>query len=109
MSRFSSRYREIEAVGVGINLQPNAVRELIIGLGDRLAEVAIETSVPSYYNKLSPIDWTNRRGLKAGYRWPQYSIDRGDLHIDSVSRGSGADRRRTHFYRASLHAFRANR
>lgn len=34
----------IEALGVGINLQPNAVRELIeLGLGERLAEVAIET------------------------------------------------------------------
>ena len=35
----------IEALGVGINLQPNAVRELTeLGLGDALKSVAIETS-----------------------------------------------------------------
>jgi 5-methylphenazine-1-carboxylate 1-monooxygenase len=35
---------DIKALGVGINLQPNAVRELIeLGLGDVLAATAIET------------------------------------------------------------------
>ena len=96
----------IEAVGVGINLQPNAVRELIeLGLGDRLAEVAIETSVLSYYNKLGQLIWTEPRGLEAGYRWPQYSIDRGDLHMilfRAVAERIGAERvftghRFTHF------------
>src|SRR6476660_4899582 len=67
---------KIEALGVGINLQPNAVRELIeLGLGDELAKVAIETSALCYYNKLGQLIWSEPRGIAAGYRWPQYSID----------------------------------
>jgi 5-methylphenazine-1-carboxylate 1-monooxygenase len=72
----------IEAIGVGINLQPNAVRELIeLGLGDALKAVAIETSTLTYYNRLGQAIWSEPRGLAAGYAWPQYSIDRGDLHL----------------------------
>jgi 5-methylphenazine-1-carboxylate 1-monooxygenase len=72
----------IEALGVGINLQPNAVRELTeLGLGDELKSVAIETSTLTYYNRLGQAIWSEPRGLAAGYAWPQYSIDRGDLHM----------------------------
>jgi 5-methylphenazine-1-carboxylate 1-monooxygenase len=85
---------KISALGVGINLQPNAVRELIeLGLGDRLAEVAIETSRLSYYNRLGQLIWSEPRGVAAGYRWPQYSIDRGDLQmvlLDAVRERIGA-------------------
>ena len=73
---------KIDALGVGINLQPNAVRELIeLGLGDALKAVAIETSTLNYYNKLGQLIWSEPRGLAAGYAWPQYSIDRGDLQM----------------------------
>jgi len=73
---------KIEALGVGINLQPNAVREQIeLGLGGELAKVAIATSALSYYNKLGQLIWSEPRGIAAGYRWPQYSVDRGDLHL----------------------------
>jgi 2-polyprenyl-6-methoxyphenol hydroxylase-like FAD-dependent oxidoreductase len=86
----------IEALGVGINLQPNAVRELMeLGLGDALKAVAIETSTLSYYNKLGQLIWSEPRGLAAGYRWPQYSIDRGDLQmilLDAVDARIGAAR-----------------
>jgi 2-polyprenyl-6-methoxyphenol hydroxylase-like FAD-dependent oxidoreductase len=42
----------IKALGVGINLQPNAVRELIeLGLGNALALTAVETAELRYYNK----------------------------------------------------------
>jgi len=72
----------IEALGVGINLQPNAVRELTeLGLGDALKAVAIETSTLIYYNKFGQPIWSEPRGLAAGYAWPQYSIDRGDLNM----------------------------
>jgi 5-methylphenazine-1-carboxylate 1-monooxygenase len=72
----------IEALGVGINLQPNAVRELIeLGLGDELKSVAIETSTLGYYNRFGQLIWSEPRGRAAGYKWPQYSIDRGDLHM----------------------------
>ena len=72
----------IEALGVGINLQPNAVRELIeLGLGDELRAVAIETSTLTYYNRFGQVIWSEPRGRAAGYAWPQYSIDRGDLQM----------------------------
>lgn len=110
----------IEALGVGINLQPNAVRELIeLGLGDRLAEVAIETSTLSYYNKFGQLIWSEPRGLAAGYKWPQYSIDRGDLHtilLEAVRERTGSERvfeghRFTHFIQTAskVEAFFADR
>lgn len=72
----------IEALGVGINLQPNAVRELIeLGLGDELKSAAIETSTLGYYNRFGQLIWSEPRGRAAGYKWPQCSIDRGDLHM----------------------------
>jgi 5-methylphenazine-1-carboxylate 1-monooxygenase len=76
----------IEALGVGINVQPNAVRELTeLGLGDALKSVAIETSTLTYYNQFGQAIWSEPRGLAAGYAWPQYSIDRGDLHMILVA------------------------
>src|SRR5215471_12966597 len=71
----------LRALGVGINLQPNAVRELTeLGLGEALAETAIETSTLAYYNKHGQLIWSEPRGRAAGYRWPQYSISRARLH-----------------------------
>jgi 2-polyprenyl-6-methoxyphenol hydroxylase-like FAD-dependent oxidoreductase len=73
---------DIKALGVGINLQPNAVRELIeLGLGDGLAAAAIETLELRYHNKHGQLIWSEPRGLAAGYAWPQYSISRGDLQM----------------------------
>jgi len=87
---------KIEALGVGINLQPNAVRELVeLGLGEALAAVGIETSELHYYNKFGQLIWTEPRGRAAGYKWPQYSINRGDLHqvlLDAVHQRLGAQR-----------------
>ena len=75
-------FAEIKALGVGINLQPNAVRELVeLGLADRLAVTAIETAALAYHNKHGQLIWSEPRGFAAGYAWPQYSIDRGDLQM----------------------------
>ena len=81
---------EIKALGVGINLQPNAV----LGLADRLAVTAIETAALAYHNKHGQLIWSEPRGFAAGYAWPQYSIDRGDLQmilLDAVKNRIGAD------------------
>ena len=87
--------RRHKAIGFGINLQPNAVRELIeLGLGEALAETAIETAELGYYNKLGQLIWSEPRGLRAGYAWPQYAIERGDLQmilLDAVKARIGAD------------------
>ena len=89
----------LRALGVGINLQPNAVRELTeLGLGDALAETAIETSTLAYYNKHGQLIWSEPRGRAAGYRWPQYSIHRGELLIvllEAVRARLGPERIRT--------------
>jgi 2-polyprenyl-6-methoxyphenol hydroxylase-like FAD-dependent oxidoreductase len=70
------------AVGVGINIQPNAVRELIeLGLGDALESRAIATAELAFYSKHGQRIWSEPRGLAAGYRWPQYSVHRGTLQM----------------------------
>lgn len=69
-------------VGLGINLQPTAVRELTeLGLGDVLAQTGIATQQLAYFNKLGQLVWNEPRGLSAGYKWPQYSIHRGQLQL----------------------------
>jgi len=74
--------KEIRALGVGINLQPSSVlvlREL--GLQPALAATAIETAELIYANRFGQRIWQEPRGLAAGYRVPQYSIHRGELHM----------------------------
>lgn len=72
--------REIREIGVGINLPPHAVRELTeLGLGEDLARTGVPTAELGYYDLAGKPIWTEPRGLEAGYRWPQYSIQRGTL------------------------------
>lgn len=74
--------RDPAPLGVGINLQPTAVRELTeLGLGDALAETGIATRRLNLCNKFGQLIHAERRGLEAGYRWPQYSIHRGELQL----------------------------
>src|SRR4029078_2792856 len=71
----------LEPVGHGINLQPNAVRELFaLGLGEQLADAGILTRELAFYNKHGQLIWTEPRGRAAGDRWPQIPISRGELH-----------------------------
>jgi 2-polyprenyl-6-methoxyphenol hydroxylase-like FAD-dependent oxidoreductase len=73
---------ELKALGVGINLQPTAVRELAeLGLGETLARSGIATKELRLFNKFGQLVWNELRGLAAGYRWPQYSIHRGQLQM----------------------------
>lgn len=75
--------RELKPLGVGINIQPNAVRELgDLGIGedalDRIGLAAREWALVG----LNGNDiYTEPRGLLAGYRWPQYAVHRGDLQM----------------------------
>jgi 2-polyprenyl-6-methoxyphenol hydroxylase-like FAD-dependent oxidoreductase len=86
---------EVRPLGVGINLQPHAVRELTeLGLADRLAETGIATQEFVYANRFGQEIWAEPRGLAAGYRWPQYSIHRGRLQAllwDAARTRLGAD------------------
>jgi 2-polyprenyl-6-methoxyphenol hydroxylase-like FAD-dependent oxidoreductase len=67
-------------LGLGINIQPHAVRELTeLGLGEELARNSIPTAELAYYNKHGQLIWSEPRGIAAGYRWPQHSVSRGEL------------------------------
>ncbi|MDG2277560.1 MAG: flavin-dependent oxidoreductase [Pseudomonadales bacterium] len=78
-------YESAEALrplGVGINLQPNAVRELYeLGLADTLAEIGIEAEEWALFTKDAQLVWSEPRGALAGYRWPQFSVHRGQLQM----------------------------
>jgi 2-polyprenyl-6-methoxyphenol hydroxylase-like FAD-dependent oxidoreductase len=80
--RIYEAVRELAPLGVGINLQPTAVRELVeLGLADDLARIGNETERLSYLNRHGQLVWTETRGCAAGYNWPQYSIHRGQLQV----------------------------
>ncbi|TDE37518.1 flavin-dependent oxidoreductase [Antarcticimicrobium sediminis] len=73
---------EMRPLGVGINLQPNAVRELFdLGLEGDLAAIGVRTRQLSFYSKLGNRIWEEPRGTRAGYAWPQYSVHRGQLQM----------------------------
>ena len=88
--------REVRPLGVGINLQPNATRELFeLGLEDEVRAIGVETSGYGFYTKFGDEIWVEPRGLGAGYRFPQLSVHRGRLqmllHETAIDR-LGADR-----------------
>ena len=73
---------ELKPMGVGINIQPHAVRELFeLDLEIELDGVGLRTSEVVYFSSQGQRIWTERRGLEAGYNWPQYSIHRGELQL----------------------------
>ncbi len=74
--------KEIKPLGVGINILPHSVRVLThLGLQEKIAAKAIETSDLVYFNKFGQEFWTEQRGRFAGYKWPQFSIHRGELQM----------------------------
>lgn len=93
--RILERVPELKPLGVGINLQPNAVRELLdLGLGPELDRIGVRTRQYGFYSKSGREIWVEPRGLAAGYRWPQYSVHRGKLQmmlIEQLRRRAGAD------------------
>jgi 2-polyprenyl-6-methoxyphenol hydroxylase-like FAD-dependent oxidoreductase len=74
--------RCIDAIGAGINLLPHAVRELTeLGLGAALEASGVATGELVYHDRFGSRICSEPRGLAAGYRWPQYSIHRGELQL----------------------------
>ena len=67
-------------LGVGINLQPHAIRELAgLGLLDDLARVGIEAKEFAYFTHHGQLVYREPSGLFAGYKFPHFSIHRGEL------------------------------
>jgi 2-polyprenyl-6-methoxyphenol hydroxylase-like FAD-dependent oxidoreductase len=78
-------------LGVGINILPNAVRELRdLGLLNRLDLVGVRTYELFYLNRLGQEVWHEPRGMDAGHDVPQFSIHRG--HLQSVLAGAVRER-----------------
>ncbi len=79
---------ELRPLGVGINVLPHAVRELIeLGLLDKLDVYGVRTKELAYFSKRGKPIWSEPRGIEAGYNWPQFSIHRGILQqilLDAV-------------------------
>ncbi len=87
---------QIKPLGVGINLQPNAVRELFdLGLGaDMLDQVGLPALEWALVGRNGNDIHAEPRGLKAGYHWPQYAVHRGALQMmlyQLVQQRLGAD------------------
>src|SRR3954451_21053358 len=87
---------QVKALGVGINILPHATRVLSdLGLQDALAAVAVETAEAAFFNRFGQLIYREPLGRRAGYRWPQFSIHRGDLQsvlFNAVRARLGEDR-----------------
>jgi 5-methylphenazine-1-carboxylate 1-monooxygenase len=85
----------LRPLGVGINVLPHAVRELIeLGLLDRLDAEGVRTKELAFFSKHGKPIWSEPRGLDAGYKWPQFSIHRGVLQqilLDTAVERLGAE------------------
>jgi 2-polyprenyl-6-methoxyphenol hydroxylase-like FAD-dependent oxidoreductase len=87
---------QIRELGVGINTLPHAIRELDrLGLQDEIVAAGIPTQELAYFNKHGQLIWAEPRGKRAGYNWPQVSINRGRLQgvlFQAATQRLGADR-----------------
>ncbi|MDB4151375.1 flavin-dependent oxidoreductase [Pseudomonadales bacterium] len=73
----------VKALGVGINIQPNAVRELYaLGLGaEVLDSIGLQVQEWALVGLNGKDVYAEPRGLAAGYHWPQYAVHRGELQM----------------------------
>jgi len=71
------------------------VRELIeLGLLDKLDSIGVRTKELAFFSKYGKPIWSEPRGLEAGYKWPQFSVHRGQLQqilLDTAIERLGAD------------------
>tara|TARA_R110002020_G_scaffold198830_5_gene400077 strand:- start:16531 stop:17811 length:1281 start_codon:yes stop_codon:yes gene_type:complete len=80
--RLFEQVEEIHPLGVGINLQPHAIRELMeLGLDAWFEDIGIRTREVAYFSKHGRPIWSEPRGREAGYNWPQLSVHRGKLQL----------------------------
>ena len=74
--------KEIRPLGVGINLLPHSIRVLTnLGLQEKIASIAVETKDLVYANRYGQVFWDEPRGRFAGYKWPQFSLHRGNFQM----------------------------
>lgn len=74
--------QRIKPLGVGINIQPTATRELVaLNLLEGLESIGVKTRELSFFTKTGLEIWSEPRGLDAGYFYPQFSVHRGYLQL----------------------------
>ena len=75
--------RELRPLGVGINMQPNAVRELFdLGITrEELDRVGLPAKEWALVGLNGNDIYAEPRGQLAGYSWPQYAVHRGQFHM----------------------------
>jgi 2-polyprenyl-6-methoxyphenol hydroxylase-like FAD-dependent oxidoreductase len=75
--------QNLRPLGVGISVQPNAVRELFdLGLTEAdLNTVGVQTQEWALVGLNGNDIYSEPRGRLAGYNWPQYSAHRGKLQM----------------------------
>ncbi|MDB4222558.1 flavin-dependent oxidoreductase [Granulosicoccus sp.] len=73
--------REMRPMGVGINVQPNAIRELFdLGIdGKVLDTIGLPAKEWALVGLNGKEVYAESRGTDAGYKWPQYAAHRGKL------------------------------
>ena len=80
--RIFEQVSEIRPLGVGINVQPHAVRELFeMGLEAEMDATGVRTREVAYFSKKGKQIWSEPRGQFAGYKWPQFSVHRGKFQM----------------------------
>ena len=74
---------DLQALGVGINIQPNAVRELFdLGISSQqLDSIGLQTREWCLVGLNGKDVYSEPRGIEAGCQWPQYSVHRGELQM----------------------------
>ena len=76
-------WRAMRPLGVGINIQPNAVREFFdLGLTSEVLDtIGVSAKEWALVGLNGREVYAEKRGLDAGYKWPQYAAHRGKLHM----------------------------
>ena len=97
--RIFEAVEELRPLGVGINVQPHAIKELdALGLLPALDATGLRTAEVGYFSTHGARIWAEPRGIAAGYKWPQFSIHRGRMQfllLDAVRDRLGQDAVRT--------------
>ncbi|TMQ90081.1 flavin-dependent oxidoreductase [Actinomadura soli] len=93
------RSEQIRELGVGVNMLPNAVRELaVVGLLDRLGGAGVQARELIYAHRLGQEIMRRPCGRYAGFDYPQISVHRGRLQgvlLEAVRERLGPDAVRT--------------
>ena len=87
---------ELKPLGVGINVQPNAIRELMeMGItASELEQVGVSVCEWALVGQQGQDIYAEARGTDAGYHWPQYAMHRGKFQMllaEVLQRRAGPD------------------